>query len=334
MVRPVKRVARTGVRIGFWGAGGLTATGLGLLSVLVAEAKFAHATINGVDLKPPPNSTGFYGRDLPGDLLTAALLGDSSAAGYGLDDVAETPGALLAQGLADRTGRPVHFHDLSVIGALSSDLDAQVDQALVHHAQVAVILIGANDVVHLVRPARSVRHLEHAVRRLLDGGVAVLVGTCPDLGTIKPILPPLRHAARWWSRRIAAEQIVYVVRAGGRTISLADILGPEFTANRDFFFGPDQFHPSAAGYAALAEVLLPSTLAALGLIGAEAAEVETYLGARVVPIAAAALRAVNTSGTELDPAPRPRGRLGRLWVTVAHRRRGVAPKARASRAAV
>lgn len=320
----MKKVARTGVRVGLWSAGGLGAAGLGLLSVLFAEAKFAHATINGVDLVPPPNSTGFYGRDLPGEMLTAALLGDSSAAGYGLEDVVETPGALLAEGLSERTGRPVHFHDLSVIGALSSDLDAQVDQALAHRAQVAVILIGANDVVHLVRPSRSVRHLERAVRRLLDGGVGVLVGTCPDLGTIKPILPPLRHAARWWSRRIAAEQTVYVVRAGGRTVSLADVLGPEFTAHRDFFFGPDQFHPSTAGYAALAGVLLPSTLAALGLIGDDEAELETYRGGQVVPIAAAAFRAINTSGTELDPAPRPRGRLGRLWVTVAHRRR-VAP---------
>jgi len=316
----VRRVAHAGLRFGFWGAGGLTVAGFGLLSVLVAEAKFAHATINGVDLVPPPNSTGFYGRDLPGDLVTVALLGDSSAAGYGLDKVHETPGALLAEGIAERAGRPVHFHDLSVVGALSSDLDAQVDQALVHGAEVAVILIGANDVVHLVRPSHSVHHLERAVRRLLEGGVAVLVGTCPDLGTIKPILPPLRHAARWWSRRIAAEQTVYVVRAGGRTVSLADILGPEFTADRDFFFGPDQFHPSTAGYAALAGVLLPSTLAALGLIGDDEAELETYRGGQVVPIAAAALRAINTPGTELDPAPRPRGRLGRLWVTVAHRR--------------
>jgi lysophospholipase L1-like esterase len=329
---PVKKVVRTGLYAG----GGLAAVGAGVFGMLFAEARLAHATVNAVDLAPPPNATGFYGRDLPGPQITVALLGDSSAAGYGLEEMAETPGAVMATGLAERSGRRVHFHDLSVIGALSSDLEDQVDLALAHKADVAVILVGANDVVHMVRPSRSVRHLERAVRRLLDGGVPVLVGTCPDLGTIGPILPPLRQMARWWSRRIAVEQTVYVVRAGGRTVSLAAILGPEFTAHRDFFFGPDQFHPSAAGYAALAEVLLPSTMAALGLIGDEEAELETYRGDPVLPIAAAALRAVNIPGTELDPAPRPRGRLGRLWVKVAHRRRrsATAPAARGADEAV
>jgi hypothetical protein len=115
--------------------------------------------------------------------------------------------------------------------------------------------------------------------------------------------------------------MIRVVRAGGRALSLADILGAEFTANRDFFFGPDKFHPSAAGYAALAEVLLPSTLAALGLLGDEQAELATYRGDTALPIAAAALRAVNVPGTELDPVPKPRRRLGRLWVRVARRPR-------------
>jgi lysophospholipase L1-like esterase len=309
------------------------AVGGAAFAVLVAEARFAYATINAVDLIPPPDPTGTYGADGPRadePPITVALLGDSSAAGYGLEVAAETPGALLAQGVADWSGRTVRLRDLAVVGALSSDLHIQVDRALAHHADVAVILIGANDVTHLVRPSASSAFLVEAVERLLDNDVAVLVGTVPDLGSIKPILPPLRHLARAWSRRIAAEQTIRTVRAGGRTVSLADILGPEFVANRDFLFGPDKFHPSAAGYAALAEVLLPSTLAALGLLGDEQAELATYRGEPALPIAAAALRAVNTPGTELDPVAKPRGRLGRIWVRVA-KRPGVVRRARARR---
>ena len=295
-------------------------------AVLVAEARFAYATINAVDLIPPPDPTGMYGNDGPRadePPLTVALLGDSSAAGYGLVDAPETPGALLAQGVADWSGRRVRLRDLAVVGALSSDLDIQVERALAYQPDVAVILVGANDVTHLVRPSVSSSHLVRAVERLRDGGVAVLVGTVPDLGSIKPILPPLRHLARAWSRRIAAEQTIRSVRAGARTVSLADILGPEFTANRDFLFGPDKFHPSTAGYAALAEVLLPSTLAALGLLGAEQAELATNPGEHAQPIAAATRRAGNTPRTELGPVAKPRGRLGRIWVRVAKRPRVV-----------
>jgi len=313
-----RRLLRAGIGIAVVGGAGF--------AVLVAEARFAYATINAVDLIPPPDPTGMYGTDGPRadePPLTVALLGDSSAAGYGLVEAPETPGALLGQGVADWSGRRVHLRDLAVVGAVSSDLDIQVERALAYQPDVAVILVGANDVTHLVRPSVSSGHLVRAVERLRESGVAVLVGTVPDLGSIKPILPPLRHLARAWSRRIAAEQTIRSVRAGARTVSLADILGPEFRANRDFLFGPDKFHPSAAGYAALAEVLLPSALAALGLLGDEQAELATYRGQHALPVAAAALRAVNVPGTELDPVNKPRGRLGRIWVRVAKRPRVV-----------
>jgi lysophospholipase L1-like esterase len=304
-------------------AGGLGVTTVGLLAILAAEAKFAHATVHAVELQPPPDATGWYGHGRPGTPIRVALLGDSSAAGYGLDAVEETPGALLAGGIAEHMDRPVRLDEIAVVGALSADLDLQVDQAIALRSDVAVILIGANDVVRLKRPSVSVRHLARAVRRLREAGIAVVVGTCPDLGTIQPILPPLRQIARAWSRRIAAEQTLHTIRAGGRTLSLADILGAEFRAQPGFFFGPDKFHPSAPGYAALAAVLVPSTLAALGLVGDEEADLETVRGRVVLPIAAAALRAVNRQGTELDPTEMPPRRFGvrGLWVTLRRRRR-------------
>src|SRR4051812_27880234 len=84
-------------------AGGLGATATGLLAVLAAEAKFAHAAVHAVDLQPPPNASGWYGHSRPGTAIRVALLGDSSAAGYGLEAVEETPGALLAGGISEQT---------------------------------------------------------------------------------------------------------------------------------------------------------------------------------------------------------------------------------------
>jgi len=251
------------------------------------------------------------------------LLGDSSAAGYGVDRVEETPGALLASGVALRANRRVHLRELAVVGAQSSDLTAQIERALPSEPDVAVILIGANDVTHTVLPSHSVRQLSEGVRRLHEAGVAVVVGTCPDLGTIKPIAPPLKQVARAWSRRLAAAQTIAVVQEGGRTVSLGSILGPEFAAAPAILFGPDQFHPSADGYRRLVTVLLPSTLAALGLIPEDEAQPQAFRGEGVMPIATAAVQAVNNPGTELggtEVAGSRRGVRG-LWVELRHRRR-------------
>jgi hypothetical protein len=199
-----------------------------------------------------------------------------------------------------------------------------VDRALLIEPEVAVILIGGNDVTHTVLPAHSVRYLSEAVRRLTAAGAKVVVGTCPDLGTIQPIAPPLRQVARLWSRRLAAAQTIATVENGGRSVSLGDVLGPEFAAAPALLFGPDRFHPSAAGYRALANVILPSVLAALDEAPAEEITLETYRGEGVLPISRAAARAVNQPGTELDgsgEADKPVGVRGRLWVELRHRRR-------------
>lgn len=305
-----------------YGGGGVSVLGGALYGLLRVEARVARRTIGRLD-DDPPDPTGWYGRGRPGPAIKVALLGDSSAAGYGVERVEETPGALLASGLAERAGRRVYLRDFAVVGAMSSDLSSQIDKALPTEPHVAVILIGANDVTHSVLPSASVRHLSEAVTRLREAGVLVLVGTCPDLGTIKPIAPPLKQVARAWSRRLAAAQTIAVVEAGGRTVSLGSILGPEFAAAPAILFGPDQFHPSADGYRSLVTVLLPSTLAALGLIPDDEAEPEAYRGEGVLPITAAALQAVNVPGTELGGTEVGGSRRGvrGLWVELRHRRR-------------
>ncbi|HEY0891254.1 MAG TPA: SGNH/GDSL hydrolase family protein [Nocardioides sp.] len=303
-----------------YGGGGLSVLGAALFGVLATEARMARNRIGEATLTVA-DASGWYGRNRPGPAIRIALLGDSSAVGYGVEHVEETPGAVLASGVAEAADRRVHLRSFALVGAQSSDLANQVENALPGNPDVAVILVGANDVTHVVRPSNSVRYLAEAVHRLHEAGVEVVVGTCPDLGTIKPIMPPLRQVARTWSRRIAAAQTITVLEAGGRTVSLASILGPEFLAAPALFFGPDQFHPSAAGYRSLAQVLLPSTLAALGL--APDADPETTRGEGVLPITAAAVQAVNQAGTELDSTEVGGHRIGMrgLWVTLRHRRR-------------
>ena len=306
-----------------YGGGGLSVLGAGLYGVLTAEAKLARRAIGHASDEPPPDATGWYGRGQPGPAITIALLGDSSAAGYGCERVEETPGAILASGVAAHAGRRVYLKEFCFVGAQTSALGAQIDRALLIEPRVAVILVGANDVTHVVPPSQSVAHLAEGVRRLREAGVSVVVGTCPDLGTIKPIAPPLKQVARAWSRRLAAAQTMAVIEEGGRTVSLGSILGPEFAAAPALLFGPDQFHPSPEGYLQLTTVLIPSVLAAAGLAPDDETLPEPFRGEGVLPIARAAIRAVNEPGTELDGtevAGVRRGLRGR-WVELRHRRR-------------
>ncbi|MFD0804445.1 GDSL-type esterase/lipase family protein, partial [Streptomonospora algeriensis] len=135
-----------------------------------------------------------------------------------------------------------------------------------HPPDLAVIFIGANDIIRRRRPAEAVGHLREVVRELVGAGTAVVVGTCPDLGTVQPIGRPLRTIVRRASRQLAAAQTIAVVEEGGRTVSLSDLLASDFLAQPEEFFGPDRFHPSAKGYAYAAAAVLPSACAALGLL--------------------------------------------------------------------
>lgn len=303
-----------------FGGGGLSVVGASVYGVLRAEALLARRTIGAADGEPPQPS-GWYGHGRSGPALKIALLGDSSAAGYGVEQVRETPGAHLASGLAEAADRRVYLRSVAFVGAESRDLARQIDEALIVEPHVAVILVGVNDITHTRLPSESVRLLQEGVRRLRAADVEVVVGTCPDLGTIEPIWPPLRQVARIWSRRLAAAQTIAVVEAGGRTVSLGTILGAEFAATPKLFFGPDRFHPSAAGYASLASVLLPSVLAAAGVL--EDLEPDAARGETVLSISQAAVEAARVTGTEVDGtevAGSTRGRLGR-WAQIRRRRR-------------
>lgn len=314
----VARAARRIAAAAALGGGGLTALGATAYGLLIAEGLLARRTIgtpHGLEGLP---ADGVYG-DFPGTPIKMAMLGDSTSIGLGVTDAAKTPGVLLAHGLAAVAERPVELRVVGKSGAPSAALGEQVDQVVDMPPDVAVIFVGANDVITQTPPATAVRHLVKAVRQLREAGAEVVVGTCPDLGTVRPLAQPLRWVARRWSRQIAAAQTVGVVEAGGRTVAFADLLGEEFHANPGEMFGPDRFHPSDRGYAQAATAVLPSVCAALGLWP----EPRPEPGEGLQPIYLAAATAAEEPGTEVS-ATRVGGRTSGThgkWVTLFRRRR-------------
>jgi outer membrane protein TolC len=120
---------------------------------------------------------------------------------------------------------------------------------------------------------------------------------------------------------MAAAQTVAVVEAGGSTVSLGDLLGPEFAASPETMFAADRFHPSAAGYRAAVAAMLPTVIAAAG--GAAPVSRVPVPGDGVRSLAQAAVEAVDDAGTEVSGAQvagQERGPAGR-WADLRHRLR-------------
>ena len=120
---------------------------------------------------------------------------------------------------------------------------------------------------------------------------------------------------------MAAAQTIAVVEAGGASVSLGDLLGPEFAASPETMFSADRFHPSAAGYLAAVTAMLPTVLAAAG--GSAEAEPVAARGEGVRSLAEAAVQAVDHAGTEVSGAQvagQDHGPAGR-WADLRHRLR-------------
>jgi lysophospholipase L1-like esterase len=260
--------------------------------LLVGELQLAKRSI-GVSDERPASADGVYGDDLPGQPVRCLILGDSAAVGYGMTHPDQTPPALIGISLSHLLDAPVHVHSEAVVGARSEHLREQVNRGLTFKPDVAVIIIGTNDITHRVPRQASARRLGAAVRRLVDADCDVIVGTVPDLGTVRPIPQPLRFIARRQGRNLARAQMIAVVSAGGRAVSLGDLLGPVFSAKADIMFGTDRFHPSATGYANMVSFLVPSIAAAIR----EPEEQETV--ATTMPLEHAAAVAELHVGTEV-----------------------------------
>jgi lysophospholipase L1-like esterase len=192
--------------------------------------------------------------------LRLAVLGDSLAYGVGAAHPDDTLGARLA-GMLERHGYAVELHVLAVPGATSIDLAPQVRRALPLGTDLAVIVVGANDLPRMVPPDRSSAALRAAVESLRAGGTTVVVVPAPDLSAV-PWLPlALRSALRAACGELQQRQAAVAEAAGALVAHVADQVAAAFAADPALFCA-DRFHPSSAGYARIAAALGRSVVTA------------------------------------------------------------------------
>ena len=112
-----------------------------------------------------------------------------------------------------------------------------------------------------------------------------------------------------------------MVEEGGRTVSLGDLLGPEFAAHPRELFGPDNYHPSAEGYATAAMADPADAVRRRWACGRRRTSGPTPPAREsILPVARAAAEAVAEGGTEVAAVRGP-------WALLKHRRRRRLPPA-------
>ena len=234
---------------------GVAATAVAGAAVIGAEVMVAmrRAYLMG-DSAPPV--TGEFG-EANDPMVKLVMIGDSTAAGVGVSRTQDTIGAQVAMRLST-SGYLVKLSGVAISGSRAGDLAPQVGRALVmtDRPDIAVIIIGGNDATHLTPLDDVGRDLEEAVRRLREGGIGVVVATCPEMGAPN-FARPLRDIVSWRGRGVAAKSERAATRAGGLTVDLLHEAGPVFRRDPQRLHSSDEFHPSAAGYRVWADAIVP-----------------------------------------------------------------------------
>jgi lysophospholipase L1-like esterase len=190
--------------------------------------------------------------------LRLLVIGDSIAYGTGALRPEDTLGRRLSAELT-ADGFDVELRVLAVPGAVSADLAAQVRRAEPFAADLAVVVIGANDLARFVPPEQAAAALAAAVTALRARGADVVAVPAPDMSTVPVVPPAFRPLVRAACAQLQQHQVAVVEAAGGWVAGVAAEVAGAF-ADDQAMFSADRFHPSSAGYARIAAALAPVVL--------------------------------------------------------------------------
>jgi len=223
-----------------------------LFPLLYAQAKRVRAGTEPLPEPPGPRAA----REGKGrDDLRLLVVGDSSAVGVGAPHQDLALARPLARQLAQRIGRPVRWSLLAEAGLTSAAALAFLKARDVPEADLAVVVLGVNDITNQVPVAQALKHRgEIAIWLEAHAGVAeVLFPALPEM----ELFPSLPQPLAWWagqmSRRNNRAQARWAAAWPVRTprvrhVEMNGLVSPELMAS-------DGFHPGPGLYARVAEHL-------------------------------------------------------------------------------
>lgn len=196
------------------------------------------------------------GTDAAVEPLRVTWIGDSTAAGVGASSADQSVSRQVARRLVAELGRPVELTVLAVSGARVADVVADQVPLVPTDTDVVFVSVGANDTTHLTS-ADTFAEQYRSMLGALPAEAAVISLGVPDIGSATRLAQPLRAIAGWRGDAYDAIVAEEVERAGATRVALAAGTGPAFRAEPDRLLADDHYHPSDAGYAVWADVVVP-----------------------------------------------------------------------------
>jgi lysophospholipase L1-like esterase len=181
--------------------------------------------------------------------LRVVWLGDSLAAGLGVDAVEDTPARLVSRMLE----RSIDLTVLAKPGATSGDvLEQQVPALAAIGADLVVLCVGANDVARLSSRSGYAQRLDEIVGATAP--VPTVVLSLPDMAMPDRLAQPLRSLAGMRGRWFDAARARIVARHSHATSVDVSTRPPEISkrAGRAMLCA-DRFHPGPEAYRVWAE---------------------------------------------------------------------------------
>jgi lysophospholipase L1-like esterase len=224
---------------------------LALAPVLVAQAVATRARMPRLP-EAAGDREGAVGR---GRALRVLIAGDSSAAGVGVDHQREALAGHLARTLAARAKARVQWRLVARSGVTSAQCIALLDEA--HAAQplqadLAVLVLGVNDVVDQVPSHRAVEAREALANRLrnVHGVAHVAFAPLPPVHRFPGLPQPLRWIAGADARRHDDALRDWAAARAGDVSHVPIDYALEAAA-----MAHDGFHPGPAVYRACGEAI-------------------------------------------------------------------------------
>ncbi len=212
-----------------------------LTLLLAACSPFTDTSVKSFTLQQPPKTR-----------LTYVAIGASDTFGYGTEDPATQNWAF---DLAHKLGPDVHLVNLGIPGIDAREaIDRELPVALDAHPDLITVWLAVNDLVDKV-PLKNYRDdLDTLFTRLqaADPHARIMVANVPDL-TFVPRFHTIDQAEL--RRQVSGYNSVIAGVVQSHHVILVDLYTQWQTlATHPEYISSDGFHPSAAGYAQLAEI--------------------------------------------------------------------------------
>ncbi|MGY6498761.1 MAG: SGNH/GDSL hydrolase family protein [Microcella sp.] len=232
------------------------AVALALAPVIVPQSRQLRETIPVLPEAPTP-WRGAAGPRTDGEPTRLLVLGDSTAAGVGVDHAELGLGGQLARYLSEATERRVLWRASGRSGATARELIARhLRPALRERTTLVFLSVGANDAL-AVRSARGFRRdVAHIVDRVFDAhpDAVLLMSSLPAFFRFRGLPEPLRSTLYRHSQALEHEARELVDAHPRAHMSPPP---PPYTEG---FFAVDDFHPGAQGYREWAEFAVADAL--------------------------------------------------------------------------